>query len=80
MARPERERNKLKKMTLVNPWRSTLRAPAKSFDPIRWATCTENPCDVAIANPPKIQVVVETRPIEAEGLAPRLPTIDASMN
>ena len=80
IASPAKERNRLNRITVVRPCRSTLRAPPKSFDPMRCATCTEKPWDAAMAKPMKIQVVVDTSPMEAAGLAPRLPTIDASMN
>lgn len=77
---PAIDRQTTNATTLASPCLITFLAWTKSLEPMRWATCTENPCAAAIANPPKIQVVVETRPMEAEGLAPRLPTIDASMN
>ena len=47
---------------------------------ILWATCTENPCARAMQNPPHSQVEVDTRPMEAASAAPRLPTMEASIN
>lgn len=43
------------------------------------ATWTAKPVEAALHKPLNSQVVVETRPIEAEALAPRLPTIAASI-
>ena len=58
---------------------STRRAASKSLAPMKWATCTENPMLAAEASPPISQPVVSTSPMEAEALAPKWPTIEASM-
>lgn len=63
----------------VNDCLNTRRALTKSPAPIRWATWTENPVDAALITPQNSQVVVDTNPIEADALAPRLPTMDASI-
>ncbi len=60
-------------------WRSMRRAASKSLAPTLWATCTEKPVAAALSNPQNSHVVVETRPMEAEASAPRLPTIEASI-
>lgn len=57
-----------------------LRAPWKSFAPIRWAAGTEKPAAAAEQNPPNIHVHVDIRPTDAAALTPRLPTIAESMN
>ena len=59
---------------------STDLAFALSFAPSRCAVCTKNPVAQASVSPPKSHEVVETSPIEADASAPRLPTMDASMN
>ena len=46
---------------------------------MRWATCTEKPVAAAEHSPPSSQVVLATRPMAAEALAPRLPTMVASI-
>ena len=79
MAMPKTPRSNPKTMTVVSPWRNMLLAPLKSFEPKRWATWTEKPEHTAVANPYIIQVLVETRPMDAEGPAPRRPTMPASM-
>lgn len=59
--------------------RSTSLASSSRFAPIRWATWTEKPVAREMHMPPSSQVEVDTRPMEAEALAPRLPTMAASM-
>ena len=59
--------------------RSTRRAASKSLAPMKCATCTEKPIFAAEASPPISHPVVSTSPMEAEALAPRCPTIEASM-
>ena len=63
----------------MSDWRSTLRAASKSLAPMKCATCTENPIFAAEARPPISHPVVSTSPMAAEALAPRCPTIEASM-
>ena len=63
----------------TSDWRSTRRAASKSLAPMKWATCTENPSEAAWASPPMSHPVVSTSPMDAEALAPRCPTIEASM-
>ena len=62
-----------------SPWRNTLRAFAKSLEPMKWATCTEKPSDAALVMLPMSHVVLSTRPMAAEAPAPKWPTIEASM-
>ena len=69
-----------KRVTTVRPCRSTFLAPAKSPAPMRCATCTEKPWESAMQKPLQSQVLVDTRPMDAAGAAPRLPTMAASMN
>ena len=47
--------------------------------PMKCATCTEKPMFAADARPPISQPVVSTSPMAAEALAPRWPTIEASI-
>lgn len=58
---------------------NTCRAFTKSLAPMKWATCTEKPMDAATVTLPNSQVVLSTKPIDADGLVPKCPTIDASM-
>jgi hypothetical protein len=44
-----------------------------------WATCTEKPMEHADVRPAKSHDADSTSPMDAEALAPRCPTIDASM-
>ena len=62
-------------MDCLNTSRASFISPA----PILWATCTEKPVAAEVHIPQKSHVVVDTRPIDAEASAPRLPTIDASI-
>ena len=64
----------------VMPCLRILRAPWKSFAPIRWAAGTEKPAAAAEQKPPNIHVHVDIRPTDAAALTPRLPTIAESMN
>ena len=68
-----------KMATARSAWRTMARARAMSPAPRAWATCTENPVATAVHNPPNNHVVVDTSPMAAEALAPRLPTMAASM-
>ena len=43
------------------------------------ATCTAKPVDAALHKPENNHVEVDTSPMDAEALAPRLPTMAASM-
>lgn len=70
---------KLNSVAVTNPVRITSRALAKSFAPMKCATCTENPIEVADVIPPISHVVVSTMPIAAEARAPKLPTMAWSM-
>ena len=64
---------------MISPWRNTCRARMKSFAPMKWAACTENPSDMALVMLLKSQVVDSTRPMLAEASAPKCPTMEASM-
>ena len=72
-------RIRLRIRTDVSPCLRTALAPLKSFAPQRWATCTEKPEHAPAVKPPRIHVLVEMRPMDAEGFAPRRPTMPASM-
>lgn len=63
----------------MSPCLNTCRAFTKSLAPIKWATCTEKPMDAEAVMLPNNQVVLSTKPIDADGLVPKCPTIDASM-
>lgn len=69
----------LKHKAMSSDWRSTARAPLTFLAPNRCATCTANPAETAEHSPMNSQVVVDTSPMDAEALAPRLPTMAASM-
>ena len=60
-------------------WQNTARPFSRSPAPENCATCTENPVTAAVHHPPSSHVELETKPMEAEALAPRLPTMAASM-
>ena len=76
---PTAESATAKMAAVVMAWRSTWRAPTLSLAPMRCATCTEKPVMKAKLNPPKSQMVVDTNPTDAASLAPRRPSIEASM-
>ena len=63
----------------ISPCLNTCRAFTKSLAPMKWATCTEKPIDAAAVTLLTNQVVLSTKPIDADGLVPKCPTIDASM-
>ena len=65
--------------TATNACRKIPRARCMSPAPKACATCTEKPVAAAEHNPLKSHVVVDTKPIDAEAFAPKLPTIAASM-
>ena len=79
MLTPITARTRPMRNTVVSPCLITALAPLKSCAPQRWATWTENPELAPDWNPPIIQVVVATRPIDADWFAPSWPTIPASM-
>src|SRR5699024_2686478 len=60
-------------------WRTTARARSSCPAPMRWATWTEKPVAAAAHRPLSSQVLLDTSPMAAEALAPRLPTMVASM-
>ena len=80
MAQPAATSSRLNIIDMVTDWRRTSRAATASFAPRRCDTCTKNPVAQAYMSPAKSHVVVDTSPIDAEASAPRLPTIEASMN
>ena len=76
---PKALTNKLNKIMASNDCLSTERAAWLSPAPMWWATCTENPVATVVQMPQKSQVVVATRPMDAESAAPNCPTMEASM-
>ena len=76
---PATPHNKPNKPTATKACRSIVLAFRISPAPMEWATCTEKPVAAAEQVPPKSHVVVETKPMEAAALAPKLPTMAASI-
>ena len=76
---PTTARKMPRKRTADSPCLRTTLAFLKSLAPQRCATWTENPLQAPAVKPLMIQVLVIIRPMEAEGFAPRRPTIPASM-
>ena len=70
----------LKISVIVIDCLNTALALDMSFAPRKWETITKKPVAQAVVSPPNSHVVVETMPIDAEASAPRLPTMEASMN
>ena len=68
-----------KSSVAANDCLSTDFASFPRFAPRRCATCTEKPVVAAEHSPQKSQSVVDMSPMDADALAPRLPTIAASM-
>jgi hypothetical protein len=64
---------------VINPCFTTRLAFGASFAPIYCATCTEKPTTTALLTPLISQVVVDTKPIDADAFAPSLPTIAESI-
>lgn len=60
-------------------WQNTARPFSLCPAPTNWATCTEKPVPAAMHSPLSNQVELEIRPMDAEALAPKLPTIVASI-
>ena len=60
-------------------WRSTSLASASRLAPMSCAVWTEKPLAIEMQSPLRSQVEVDTRPMEAEACAPKLPTMAESM-
>ena len=66
-------------MAAINPWRTTDWASCRRPAPMSWAIWTEKPAAAETQTPPKSHVVLATRPMAAVALAPREPTMAASI-
>ncbi len=64
---------------VINPCFETRLASGASSAPMHCATCTEKPITTALLTPLITQVLVDTKPIDAEAFAPSLPTIAESI-
>ena len=65
--------------TVRSPVLTYLLAPSSSLAPTLWATPTVKPMPMEVHKPPTSQVVVDTTPMAADALAPKLPTMEASI-
>lgn len=79
MPTPIPARQKLQSPVTKKACLRTSLALLVSFAPMKCATWTEKEVAMATQSPLKSHVVVDTKPIEAEASAPRLPTMEASI-
>ncbi len=66
-------------MAVITDWRIMLLASFVLPPPMLCAACIEKPDATAPHTPPKSHVELDTRPIEADASAPRLPAMEASV-